>query len=122
MTQGTVHQLQARVNVTFRLPHQPDIELEFVVDTGFEGALTLPPSAVRLLGLPFFQEIDANLADDTDVRTPAYIATILWNGREIPVAVLAMGRRPLLGTALLEDLRLTIDFTENGDVTIQTRP
>ena len=59
----------------------------------FAGALTLSPDAVAALGLPFFQEIDANLANDADVKTAVHIATIVWDGREMEVAVLAMGRR-----------------------------
>ena len=37
----------------------------------------------------------------------------------VEVAVLAMGRRPLLGTALLENKRLCADFTEQGNVSIK---
>ncbi|MEI6430817.1 MAG: clan AA aspartic protease [bacterium] len=118
MTPGVVRELQARVQVTFRLPGQPDFAIECVVDTGFAGALTLPPHAISMLGLPFFQEIDANLANDADVKTSVHIATIFWEGEEIEVAVLAMGRRPLLGTALLENKRLSADFTEEGEVSI----
>lgn len=118
MIHGKVIDLQARLEVTFRLPNVPDIRLEFVVDTGFEGALTLPPDAVAALGLPLIQEISANLADDSAVKTNIHSATILWNGEEIKVAVLAMGRRPLLGTALLSKKRLCADFEENGNVAV----
>jgi hypothetical protein len=34
------------------------------------------------------------------------------------IPVLAMGRRPLLGTALLEDYHLGIDFCEGGTVLV----
>ena len=54
MTFGTVVGLQALVDVTFGLPSQPDIEIECVIDTGYEGALALPPEAVAALGLPFY--------------------------------------------------------------------
>ena len=118
MNQGTVRRLQARVGITFLLPASPSIEIEFVVDTGFEGALTLPPEAVAALGLPFFQEIDANLADDNVVKADIHSAMIQWHGRELPVAVLALGRRPLLGTALLEGFHLGVDFLEDGVVTL----
>ena len=118
MIQGRVNSLQAQTNVIFRLPNQPDVEIEFVVDTGFEGALTLPPAAVSVLGLPFFQEMNANLANDVSVRTDVYIATIVLEGREMDVLVLAMGRRPLLGTALLAGKELVAQFVENGLVTI----
>ncbi len=73
----------------FRLSNQPDIEIEFVIDTGFEGALTLPPKAVAALGLPYYQEIDANLANDSSVSVDVYKASIVWNGKECNVAVLA---------------------------------
>jgi clan AA aspartic protease len=122
MTPGVVHDLQARVNVVFRLPGRPDLAIECVVDTGFAGALTLPPSAVAALGLPFFQEIDANLANDADVKTSVHVATIVWDGQEVEVAVLAMGRRPLLGTALLDSKRLCADFVGGGEVTVGPRP
>ena len=118
MTKGFVSDLQARVDVVFRLPGRPDFAVECVVDTGFAGALTLSPEAVAALGLPFFQEIDANLANDADVKTAVHIATIVWDGCELEIAVLAMGRRPLLGTALLENKRLCADFTEKGSVTL----
>ena len=89
------------------------------IDTGFAGALTLSPEAVDALGLPFFQEIEANLANDADVRTAVHIATIVWQGRELEVAVLAMGRRPLLGTALLDGNHIGADFTDDGEVAVE---
>ena len=67
---------------------------------------------------PFFQEIEANLANDTDVKTAVHLATILWEGRELEIAVLAMGRRPLVGTALLDGRRLCVDFVEDGAVVV----
>ncbi len=119
MIRGVVRGNEAQVEVIFRLPNRRDFSVQCVVDTGFAGALTLSSGAIAALDLPFFQEIDANLANDTDVKTAVHVATIIWNEREIEVAVLAMGRRPLLGTSLLEGSRLCIDFTEIGDVSIE---
>lgn len=118
MTHGRVSGLQAQVGVVFRLPNRPDVEIEFVVDTGFEGALTLPAAAVAALGLPFFQEMNANLANDVSVRADVHVATIVWQGRQMDALVLAMGRRPLLGTALLAGRELVAQFVDRGLVTI----
>ena len=63
-------------------------------------------------------DIKANLADDSNVKTDVHLATILWNGVDRVVPVLALGRRPLLGTALLQDLNLNIDFYEGGSVVL----
>jgi clan AA aspartic protease len=121
MTQGIVQDLQARLNISLRIPPFPDFSIECVVDTGFAGALTLPQAVIEVLQLPFFQEIEANLANDQDVKTSVYLATILWEGNEVEIAVLSMGRRPLLGTALLQNQRLVADFWEEGSVTITSR-
>ena len=51
MMTGTVVHLHALLPVTFRLPDQPDLTIEFVVDTGFTGELTLPAPAVAAMGL-----------------------------------------------------------------------
>ncbi len=58
-------------------------------------------------------------ADNSEVILPVHQASILWNGEEKEVRVLATGRRPLLGTALLEEYELVIQFTEGGLVTIE---
>ena len=60
----------------------------------------------------------ANLADDNNVKTDVHIATILWNGQVTQVALLALGSRPLLGTALLSGSELTVAFHEEGIVGI----
>lgn len=118
MIEGRVSGLQARVDVIFRLTGQPDLQIECVIDTGFEGALTLPPAAVAALGLPYLTELTANLADNTSIRTDVHLATIVWDGVEREVAVLALGERPLLGTALLDGYRLEVTFTDGGAVQI----
>ncbi|MBD2777727.1 clan AA aspartic protease [Iningainema tapete] len=118
MINGTVVGLQAQIGIILCLPRSPNIEIKCVVDTGFEGFLTLPPAAIAKLGLTYVTRINANLADNSNVATNVYLATILWNGLERNVAVLAMGRRPLIGTALLQDYHLSIDFYEGGTVLV----
>jgi clan AA aspartic protease len=100
--QGSVVGLQAQIGVLFYLADRSEIlEIKCVVDTGFEGFLTLPPAAVAQLQLPYLTNLNANLADNSSIQTDVYLATILWQGVERNVAVLSMGRHPLIGTALL---------------------
>ncbi len=49
---------------------------------------------------------------------PVHEAVMIWNGEEREVDVLATGKRPLLCTALLDEHKLVIQFTEGGLVTI----
>lgn len=118
MIQGTVVGLQARISIVLRVAGRSDLEVECVVDTGFEGALTLPLAVIEQLDFPYLSEINANLADNTDIVANVYRATIVWRGIERDIAVLAMGRRPLIGTALLADHHLSVDFYEGGSVII----
>jgi clan AA aspartic protease len=74
---GTVVGLQARMGVIIVPPERSSIEIECVVDTGFEGFLTLPPSIIVDLGLPYLININANLANNSSVETDVYLATIL---------------------------------------------
>jgi clan AA aspartic protease len=115
---GTVVNLQPQIGIILCLPGNPNIEIKCVVDTGFEGFLTLPPTAILELGLAYVTRIKANLADNSNISTNVYLATILWNSRVRDIVVLAMGHRPLIGTALLEDYHLSIDFYEGGTVLV----
>ncbi len=116
---GRVENLHALLPVIFRLQNQSDITLEFVVDTGFTDALTLPLEAVVDLQLPFDYDMIVNLANDSDAVVPVHRASIIWQGAERTVRVFATGRRPLLGTALLEDCELTAQFRESGLVFVE---
>ena len=119
MMRGVTIRRQATLPVTFRLLGLPSVTLEFVVDTGFTEFLTLPPSAVTAMGLPFDHQESASLADDSSITIAVHQATILWNGVERLVSVIATGRRPLLGTALLDDQELRAQFRESGLVTVE---
>lgn len=116
---GEVESLHALLPVIFRLPGRPDSIIKFVVDTGFTGFLTLPPAAVTAMGLSHVTDQESRLADDSITTIPVYSVTIVWKGVEIEARVLAMGRRPLLGTALLADSQLLTQFVEGGLVTVE---
>jgi len=116
---GVVRSHQALIDVIFRSVGRSNLVLEFVVDTGFTGELTLPSSAVQALGLPLVRQITANLADDSTIDVDVHAATILWDGYEREVGVLATGSRPLLGTLLLDGYELTARFTEGGLLSVE---
>ena len=119
MMTGQVIGRHALLPVTFRLTDRPDLTIEYVVDTGYTDYLTLPRAAVAAMGLYFLHRIPADLADDSTVEIEVYRASIVWHGREMVVPVLATGRRPLLGTAMLDKCDLAIRFVEGGPVTVE---
>ena len=119
MMAGSVSGRHALVPVTLRIRSQPDLTIEFVLDTGFVGFPTLPPAAVAKLALPFRYRVPAGLADGSQVMVDVHMATIVWHGLERRTEVIATGKQPLLGASLLDGNDLAIRFADGGPVTIQ---
>lgn len=89
-----------------------------IVDTAFTGALALPSDVVRELGLSYRGERRVRLA--TGRQTVEICgAVVSWFGQPRAVPVHETDDKPLVGNMLLDNCRLTIDFVESGEVTIQ---
>ena len=96
-------------------------KVEFVVDTGFTAAATLPPAACAALGLPTDRLQPSELADGTTLMLEVYIATLLWDGEERKVEVLAIEGTPLIGMTLLDGYDVLLEVIEGGNITIRRR-
>ena len=105
--------------VNFILTGGTYLSISCVVDTGFNDYLTLPPQAVALMNLPLHTATKIRLADGSQALIPIHLARIEWNNREELVQVLATGTKPLLGTALLQYFRLTVEFIDGGVVKLE---
>ena len=94
--------------------------LEAVVDTGATDWLTLPESVVLELGLRLTSTRYVNQAHGPPIQANVYPVWVLWHGRIRRVFAEA-GNETLIGTDLLADSRLTIDWWDGGDVVIEER-
>jgi predicted aspartyl protease len=106
--------------IVLTLPgYSGEFDVEFIVDTGFEGDLTLPPAMARQLGPVPDGFTERMLADGSLHQCPLYAISL--DGMDSPneFEVLVLGVRPLLGTVFLADKLITIEATEGGDVTIE---
>jgi clan AA aspartic protease len=92
---------------------------EAIVDTGFTGWLTLPQKIIRDLGLTYYGERPAILADSEEKMFDLYGALVSWHGHQRAALVLGTDGTPLVGMALLRGGRLTIDAWDGGDVVIE---
>jgi len=113
---------QATIGLLVRGPTGQAQELEAVIDTGFDGALTLPSANIIALGLPWRRRGRALLADGTESVFDIYEATVMWDGILRRVAVDAADIAPLIGMRLLDGYELTIQATVGGQVTIKALP
>jgi clan AA aspartic protease len=119
MIYGRLIDGKAVVPVIFCLPTQPDFSIDFIIDTGFNDHLTLPPQAVSAMNLPLYSSTLARLADGREALLSIHLATIVWDNQEKVVPILASGYKPLLGTALMAGYHLEIDFEDNGLVSLE---
>ena len=118
MTIGTVSHRRILVDLILRGPTGTEAEVEFVLDTGFTGVLTMLPSVCEALGLHYVRPQPASLAEGSSVILEAYQAALLWNRDEYDVEILAMDGTPLIGMTLLETSEVCFQGSEGSLVRI----
>lgn len=90
-----------------------------VIDTGFDGFLSLPSEQITRLSLPWRTSNTATLGDGSEVLFDFYTATVIWDGQYRTIDIAASETEPLLGMAMLYGYRLQVDNVEDGRVTIE---
>lgn len=95
------------------------LNVEFVVDTGFEGELALPSSVANRLSLQNLKRRLVLMADG--LERPCIVGTTLlqWNDEIRPTEVLILDGNPLLGMMLMENSRVCLEATDGGEVVIE---
>jgi clan AA aspartic protease len=123
MVTGTVN---ARYEMMIKLPVRnstgQEHEIEAVLDSGFTGSLTLPPSLIASLGLPWRSRSNAILANGHVEQIDIHAGTIVWDGVSRPILIQALDNVPLLGMALLVGYVLRARVTVGGLVQIEVAP
>lgn len=119
MIRGKVDALrQARVQLEIERGDGRFEPIETVVDTGFDGHLTLPPEVIDGLSLEPDMPADVDLATGLRERVNTWRGHVLWHDLLRSILILESSGIPLLGMELLEDSQLTIQARINGDVFI----
>jgi predicted aspartyl protease len=103
--------------VTLTLPGlSGPLNVEFIVDTGFDGDLALPEAMIRQLDAAILESRLISLAGAFRQRSYYYEMAIDWDGEPRPVEVLALEGNPLLGNDLWKDQALRAENAEGGEV------
>ena len=90
-----------------------------MIDTGYNGFLSLPPALVEEFGLPLVGPSQATLANG-DVETfNVHDVTVLWDGVPRDIEADAVGPTPLAGMLLLDDHILYVEVKDGGRVAIR---
>ena len=112
---------EAALILTVQGPDGQTREIEAVVDTGYNGFLTLPPVLVGELELPFVSSGEATLADGSAVSFDIHLVTVDWDGQARLIEADAAEVTPLVGMQLLAGHDLHVEVENGGRVVIETR-
>lgn len=120
MIPGSVNDaLEATIPLTLEKDAGDSQPVEAVIDTGFNGFLTLPPARIAALGLRWLCRQRGFLADGSVQVFDVYEAVLQWDGRTRKVEVESVDAEPLVGMAMLERHELRIQVISGGAVTVQ---
>ena len=94
--------------------------IEAVVDTGFDGWLSLPSSLIRDLELPWIQRSRAFLADGSESQFDIHEGSILWDGKRRTVWIDACDTTPLVGMRMLAGWELNLPVQQKSRFVIRS--
>jgi clan AA aspartic protease len=120
MITGTVNaDYEAVIRLFVQGPSGTAHEVDAMIDTSFNGFLTLPPALVTTLGLMRRSRGRALLANGREELFDIYGVTVLWDGQQRYVEADAVDTTPLVGMSLLDGYDLYVQVVEGGQVVIQ---
>jgi clan AA aspartic protease len=90
-----------------------------IVDTGFNGWLSLPPDLIAELNLRWKRRGRAILADGSECVFNVYEVVAIWDGELRTIPVDEADSDPLVGMSLMEGYQLTIQVSEDGYVELR---
>jgi clan AA aspartic protease len=92
---------------------------EAIVDTGFNGWLSLPPDEIAELNLRWKRRGRAILGDGSECVFNVYEVVVIWDGELHTIPVDEADSDPLVGMSLMEGYQLTIQVSEDGYVELR---
>jgi len=116
---GYVDELrQPRIELTVK-GNRKAIGIEPVVDTGFDGYLSLPVAVAIPLGLELKGRVPVELADGSMKNELTFRGTVIWRGHEYQIEIfLTESKEALVGSGLMQGQELTISYGKRS-VTIE---
>jgi clan AA aspartic protease len=96
--------------------------IDAVLDPGFCGFVSLPPTIVATLGLAWLNDRDVQLGDGSVVRCPIHDGVVIWDGQPRTVDVHAVNTAPLVGMRMLEGHEVRMHVVDGGLVWIDVIP
>lgn len=87
-----------------------------IIDTGFNGWLSLPSDLIAELNLRWKRRGRAVLGDGSECVFNVYEAVVIWDNALLTIPVDEADAEPLVGMSLMEGYQLTMQVFEGGQV------
>jgi len=115
--EGTINdRYEAVITIIVTGPAGTSAEVPAVIDTGFNGFLSLPASIIKELEMPFLHSTRVRLADDREEVVRVHQADMDWDGLRRTVRATTGGTTALVGMQLMNRHRLEMDIRPGGAV------
>ncbi len=119
MISGTVtNNGEATIRLKLLGPTGIEKRISAIIDTGYDGWLTLPSELITELLLPWSTVGQAVLADGSEIEYDVYEARVVWDRRQREVDIDESDTAPLIGMAMLQDCELNMVVQPRGKITI----
>ena len=119
MIHGIVNvNLEATILLHVTSPNGLRHEITAIIDTGYNGALSLPHATVTVLALLPSASRMVTLGDASQRVLDFYTANIDWERQVRRIRILCVEGSPLVGTVLLQGYKLEAGFTPGGAVAL----
>jgi clan AA aspartic protease len=111
---------QAVIHLSVRGPAGQETAIDAIIDTGFDGWLSLPSSIIVSLDLTWRERGRALLADGSESVFDIYEGVVLWDGQALRIPVHEADTTPLVGMSLFRGYELIIQNQPGGKVSIRS--
>ena len=123
MMTGTVTaQREAVLRVTVYASNGQTYDYDAMIDTGYNGTFTLPPSSIAALGLRWFRFGRSILADGTEITYDVYEGVISWDGQLTPILIDEIDAVSLIGMSLMAGYELNLPVRSSATFALRPLP
>jgi clan AA aspartic protease len=109
---------EATIELTVYDKHGREHTIRAVVDTGYDGWLTLTEAVTAHLGLPWRRRGRGWLADGSETVFDIHDGRIDWDGETLNIPIDVTNSCPLVGMSLLEGFEFNMQVCTGGEVHI----
>ncbi len=110
---------EAVISITVRGAGGDEQTVPAVIDTGFDGWLSLPPTIIAALRLRWSHRGRAQLADGSTTIFDIFEGIVSWDKAMRRIPIDEAETAPLIGMALLEGFELNMAIRAGGKVKLK---